>query len=106
MPGGQYSLHVLVCVPDAPHVFGEHVLQGVHSHGHGFVPVFCWLVEQLPVLQPELQLLSCVKDLSLQTVSGAGSHGSSPHSTHVLVPCTLWLVLQSPVLQPALQLLV
>lgn len=57
MVGEQCSLHVLVCVPIAPHVFGEHVLQGLHTHGHGTVPVFCRLVEQSPMLQPELQVL-------------------------------------------------
>ena len=103
---GQCSLHVLVCSPDAPQVFGEQVLQGVHTHGHGFVPVFCLLVEQSPVLQPALQLLVWVKTSGLQTSVGERVHGASPHSTHLLVPLTLRLVEQSPALQPALQLLV
>ena len=102
----QRSLHVLVCVPDAPQVLGEQVLQGVHTHGHGFVPVFCLLVEQSPVLQPALQLLVWVKTSGLQTSVGERVHGASPHSTHLLVPLTLRLVEQSPALQPALQLLV
>ena len=53
--GGQ-PLHVLVWLPNAPHVFGEQVLQGPHSQ-HGIVPVFRRLVEQSPMLQPELQVL-------------------------------------------------
>ena len=107
---GQCSLHVLVCSPDAPQVFGEQVLQGVHTHGHGFVPVFCWLVEQSPVLQPALQVLVWVKVWPEQCVEVAGDHGSAPQTTvvgpHDLVPLALRLVAQSPMLQSAGQVLV
>lgn len=47
--GGQ-SVHVLVCMPDAPHVFGEQVLHGSHTHGGPAQLLLLGEVAQVPLL--------------------------------------------------------
>ena len=77
---------LLLCVP--PSQDALQALQGLHCDQDphrqllgGFAPGTVWLVSQLPVLQPSLQVLVWSTDCPTQTVDAAGVHGLLPHTT-------------------------